>query len=236
MAEYPYPDPVVQISDVRELARDLVVIPNQRVHLVPNIGIIAGTQSVPVIETGMGPRNAERVLKFAADYAKGRRLYLTTTHFHAEQAFGAQVFAGHATYLLNKSQADDLATKGPGYIGMFRGLGEPVARQLAAASAGVLAVIVLEAGWTVSEVGRQPWIVYEQMKVEDAATANTGIWITFIGVVILYVGLGVTTILVLRMMSRRFREGARVLEGDVPYGPSELATASETEADQKVPL
>ena len=62
------------------------------------------------------------------------------------------------------------------------------------------------------------------MKVEDAATANTGIWITFIGVVILYIGLGVTTILVLRMMSRRFREGSRVDEADVPYGPSEPAS------------
>jgi glyoxylase-like metal-dependent hydrolase (beta-lactamase superfamily II) len=85
---------------------------------------------VLVIETGMGPRNAEKVLRFAADYAKGRRLYLTTTHFHPEHAFGAQVFAGQATFLVNKAQADDLAVKGPGYIGMFRGLGEPVARQL----------------------------------------------------------------------------------------------------------
>ncbi len=49
-----------------------------------------------------------------------------------------------------------------------------------AAIAGVLAVITLEAGWTVSEVGRQPWIVYEKMRVDDAATANTGVWITFI--------------------------------------------------------
>ena len=56
-----------------------------------------------------------------------------------------------------------------------------------AACTGVLAVITIEAGWVVSEVGRQPWIVYEQMKVEDAATANTGVWITFIAV-ILYVG------------------------------------------------
>jgi len=78
----------------------------------------------------MGPRNAEKVLAFAADYARGRELYLTTTHFHPEHAFGAQVFAGQATYLLDQAQADDLAIKGPGYIGMFRGLGEPVARQL----------------------------------------------------------------------------------------------------------
>ena len=86
---------------------------------------------------------------------------------------------------------------------------------------GCSRVVAMEAGWTVSEVGRQPWIVYEKMKVEDAATANTGIWVTFIGVVILYLGLGVTTILVLRGMSRRFRDGGRSSEADVPYGPSE---------------
>jgi cytochrome d ubiquinol oxidase subunit I len=93
----------------------------------------------------------------------------------------------------------------------------------AAASAGVLSVICLEAGWTVSEVGRQPWIVYEKMKVVDAATANTGIWVTFVGVTILYAGLGVTLVLVLRMMSRRFRRGDGDGSGDaqVPYGPSE---------------
>jgi glyoxylase-like metal-dependent hydrolase (beta-lactamase superfamily II) len=108
-----------------------VVIPDRRVPLVPNIGVVGGTQSVLVVETGMGPGNAGTVLKFAADYARGRKLYLTTTHFHPEHAFGAQVFAGAATFLVNRAQADDLAAKGPGYLEMFRGLGEPVARQLA---------------------------------------------------------------------------------------------------------
>jgi cytochrome d ubiquinol oxidase subunit I len=65
------------------------------------------------------------------------------------------------------------------------------------------------------------------MKVDEAATANTGIWLTFVGVVILYLGLGVTTVLVLRGMSRRYRrqddEGESVDEEDVPYGPSRPA-------------
>jgi cytochrome d ubiquinol oxidase subunit I len=105
----------------------------------------------------------------------------------------------------------------------------------AAAAAGILSVITLEAGWTVSEVGRQPWIVYGKMKVQDAATANTGIWITFLGVVALYVGLGVTTILVLRIMSRRFRAGSQIPEAEVPYGPNEPTAASAPQAE-KVPL
>ena len=60
-----------------------------------------------------------------------------------------------------------------------------------ASTAGVLAVVTMEAGWVVSEVGRQPWIVYNLMKVEDAATGNTGVWVTFVGVVVLYTALGV---------------------------------------------
>ena len=51
-----------------------------------------------------------------------------------------------------------------------------------AASTGVLSVITMEAGWIVTEVGRQPWIVYNLMRVEDAATGNTGVWLTFLGV------------------------------------------------------
>jgi glyoxylase-like metal-dependent hydrolase (beta-lactamase superfamily II) len=130
MAEHMMPEPVVHVTGVQELARDVVVVPDRRVQLVPNIGIIGGQHSVLVVETGMGPRNAETVLTFATHYAKGRRLYLTTTHFHPEHAFGAQVFAGEATFLINRDQADDLTMKGPGYIEMFKGLGAPVARQL----------------------------------------------------------------------------------------------------------
>lgn len=122
--------PVVDVSGAEELARDVVVIPNRRVPLVPNIGVVGGEHSVLVVETGMGPRNAEQVLAFATEYAKGRRLYLTTTHFHPEHAFGAQTFAADATFLLNSAQAEDLSVKGPGYLAMFAGLGEAVAHEL----------------------------------------------------------------------------------------------------------
>ncbi|CAM3736587.1 MBL fold metallo-hydrolase [Kibdelosporangium persicum] len=124
------PDPAVRTDGAQEIAPDLLVLPNQRVDLVPNIGIIGGTDAVLVVETGIGTANAEHVLAFASEVANGRRMYLTTTHFHPEHAFGAQVFAGQATYLVNRAQAADLAGKGPGYLEMFRGLGESVARRL----------------------------------------------------------------------------------------------------------
>jgi cytochrome d ubiquinol oxidase subunit I len=89
-----------------------------------------------------------------------------------------------------------------------------------AAASGVLAVVTMEAGWVVTEVGRQPWIVYNYMKVEDAATANTGVWITFIAVLLLYVALGITAVLVLRGMAQRFRRAGGFAEVDSPYAPS----------------
>jgi glyoxylase-like metal-dependent hydrolase (beta-lactamase superfamily II) len=130
MTDVSMPDPAVRVAGAGEIAPDLLVIPNQRVDLVPNIGIIGGTQAVLVVDTGIGTANAEQVLALATEVAKGRRLYLTTTHFHPEHAFGAQVFAGHATYLINRAQADDLQTKGPGYLEMFRGLGGSIAHRL----------------------------------------------------------------------------------------------------------
>ena len=102
-----------------------------------------------------------------------------------------------------------------------------------AAASGVLAVVTMEAGWVVTEVGRQPWIVYNQMKVEDAATANTGVWITFIAVIVLYLALGVTAILVLRGMSRRFRRAGGFAHGG-PYAPHEESPAEPLEEEGAV--
>ena len=99
-----------------------------------------------------------------------------------------------------------------------------------ASAGGVLSIIAMEAGWIVTEVGRQPWIVYELMRVEDAATTNEGVVVTFFTVLALYVAVGVTTILVLRAMKRRFERREQVEDGfaedDVPYGPSAPATVA----------
>ncbi|MSO86922.1 MAG: cytochrome ubiquinol oxidase subunit I [Acidimicrobiia bacterium] len=91
---------------------------------------------------------------------------------------------------------------------------------LMASASGVLALIAMEAGWVVTEVGRQPWIVYNLQRVDDAATANTGVWITFIGIVVLYAALAATTIYVLRTMSIRFKREDHHNQ-PVPYGPSD---------------
>jgi cytochrome d ubiquinol oxidase subunit I len=88
----------------------------------------------------------------------------------------------------------------------------------AVAVSGVAAIVALECGWIVTEVGRQPWVVYNVMRTEDAVTGASGVSITLAGVVLLYTVLGTATVLVLRAMSRRWRE-ADVDDVEVPYGP-----------------
>ena len=104
-----------------------------------------------------------------------------------------------------------------------------------ASVAGIAAVITMEAGWVLSEVGRQPWIVYNYMKVEEASTGNTGVWVTFLLVIALYIGLAVTTVLILRLMSRRFRlqHGS---DDDVPYGPSGPNQATPERVEDVAPV
>jgi cytochrome d ubiquinol oxidase subunit I len=105
-------------------------------------------------------------------------------------------------------------------IGWWRKRDFPQSRWFLRATAvsGIAAVVALECGWIVTEVGRQPWIVYNVMRTSNAVTQAHGIWITFGLIVGLYVALGATLIISLRAMSRRWRRDDQEF-GDVPYGP-----------------
>ena len=98
--------------------------------------------------------------------------------------------------------------------------------QWVAAAAGVLAYIAVECGWVTTEVGRQPWIVYNVARTSSAVTSASGISISFIVVIVLYALLGAATILTLRAMSRRWRTEGLVSDDDAPYGPRPPAPAA----------
>ena len=51
--------------------------------------------------------------------------------------------------------------------------------------------IALEAGWTVTEVGRQPWIIYGVMKTIDAVTPMPGIQYSFYFFTFVFISLSV---------------------------------------------
>ena len=93
----------------------------------------------------------------------------------------------------------------------------------AASVAGVGAVIAMWCGWIVTEVGRQPWIVRGYQRTSEAVTNAEGLWFVFAFTMLLYLGLGIATVIVLRAMSRRWREQDEA-EQAVPYGPPSEAS------------
>ncbi|QXJ26754.1 cytochrome ubiquinol oxidase subunit I [Actinomadura graeca] len=70
----------------------------------------------------------------------------------------------------------------------------------AAALTGLMAAVAMEAGWTTTEVGRQPWIVYGVMRTEEAINPNPGLRYGLYIVLAVYTVLAAATISVLRRM------------------------------------
>ena len=61
-----------------------------------------------------------------------------------------------------------------------------------------LGFIAIEAGWTVTEVGRQPWIIYNYMRTADAVTPMPHLIVPFIGFTVLYIFLSIIVVILLR--------------------------------------
>src|SRR6187551_2672154 len=62
--------------------------------------------------------------------------------------------------------------------------------------------IAVEAGWTVTEVGRQPWIINGIMRTEDAVTPMPGIIYSFYLFIAVYISLSVMVIFLLNRQIR----------------------------------
>jgi cytochrome bd ubiquinol oxidase subunit I len=73
----------------------------------------------------------------------------------------------------------------------------------AVAGSGVAAVVAMETGWVTTEVGRQPWIVYDVLRTADAVSPAPGLYLGFYAVLAIYVVLTGLTAYVLRRLARR---------------------------------
>lgn len=72
---------------------------------------------------------------------------------------------------------------------------------VAVAAAGPLAFLANELGWLVSELGRQPWIVYGVFRTSSGVTTAPGLGITFSAFTLVYVGLTMLTIWTVRRIA-----------------------------------
>lgn len=77
--------------------------------------------------------------------------------------------------------------------------------------------LALEAGWFVSEVGRQPWTIYHIMRTGEAVTPAADVPSSLFAFTVLYLGLAVTVVLLLLKLAKKTERS--VLAGSKePYG------------------
>jgi cytochrome d ubiquinol oxidase subunit I len=96
----------------------------------------------------------------------------------------------------------------------------------AASLAGIGSYAAVEAGWATTEVGRQPWIVYNLMRVSDAVTSAPGafVWSMLSVLIVVYTAMAVIALTLLLKLAGRWRredavEAPTAPEEGAPYGP-----------------
>ena len=70
-------------------------------------------------------------------------------------------------------------------------------------AAGPLALVALICGWITTEVGRQPWIVYQVMRTEQAVTSADGLEVGYAALVAVYLSLAAAVLWLLRRLAAR---------------------------------
>ncbi len=123
-----YAPPVVK-GDPVEVSAGVYVISDNRVPLVPNVGIVVGQRAALVIDTGVGLRNGAYVLKRAQELTGTLPIYLAVTQLDPGHGFGAQAFVDTATIVYSGSQRRRLRVNAPAYADTFLRFGPEVATQ-----------------------------------------------------------------------------------------------------------
>ena len=103
------PASLVRAGVTEKITDHVWAIPDGSAALVPNVGIVVGRKAVLVIDTGMGARNGQTVLREVEQVAAGKPIYIVTTHVHPEHDMGAQVFPQTSRLIRSQDQIDDIA-------------------------------------------------------------------------------------------------------------------------------
>ena len=90
------------------------------------------------------------------------------------------------------------------------------------AIAAPMGFIAIEAGWTVTEVGRQPWAVYGVVRTADAVTPMPALIYPFLGFTLLYCFLA---LIVVWLLYRQIIKSPRVGEWTRTYSPERAVRA-----------
>jgi glyoxylase-like metal-dependent hydrolase (beta-lactamase superfamily II) len=123
------PDPLIKENATVKVSDHVFVIPDNNVPLVPNVGIIVGNTATLVVDTGLGPKNGQAVLREVAKVSRNTTLYVVSTSFSPEHALGESAFPATAKVIRARAQQQDIDEFGLKMADAFS-LASPAARAL----------------------------------------------------------------------------------------------------------
>ena len=112
------PPPLIRENATVKLTTHVWAIPDFNVGLVPNVGIVVGSKATLVVDTGLGPRNGEAIVREMKRVSTNADVYVVTTHYHPEHSLGAGAFTG-AKVLMTRMQLQDMTELGKGIQDTF---------------------------------------------------------------------------------------------------------------------
>jgi glyoxylase-like metal-dependent hydrolase (beta-lactamase superfamily II) len=110
---------IVQEHTVKQISDHVWEIPDRNRPGVPNVAIIVGSRATLVVDTGMGPRSGEIVVREAQRLSKNTEFYLATTDFRPEHITGAMAFPPNTIWMVPAAQKADIAESTKSYISSF---------------------------------------------------------------------------------------------------------------------
>ncbi|HEY6465363.1 MAG TPA: MBL fold metallo-hydrolase, partial [Candidatus Acidoferrales bacterium] len=110
----PITNPIIPENATKKVTDHVSVIMS-----FPNIAFVVGSKATLVVDTGLGPKNGMTVAKEAQKLAKGKILYLTTTHYHPEHAAGDAGFPPDTILIRPTVQEQELEKDGMRMVNLF---------------------------------------------------------------------------------------------------------------------
>ena len=180
-----------------------------------NVHLGISVPSLDSILVGLSPSTVVRGLSSFAENSRPDAIESNLTHL----SFDLMVGLGSAALLLTVWHFAVLIRR--------RRLPQSLWFYRLAALAGVGAYLTVESGWVTTEVGRQPWIVYGAMRVADAVTDASPVflWAMLGTLFVVYAAIAFFFITLLLKLSRRWRQedeaGSTEVFGGrgLPYAP-----------------
>ena len=122
--------PVVKEGKTVKVSPHVYLIPDEKVGMVPNVGIIVGSRATMVVDPGMGLKSGEAILREIEKINKNKPLYIVNTHFHPEHTTGDLAFPASAKVLRAAAQQQDVDEMGLKWVAVFAARGAHLRDQL----------------------------------------------------------------------------------------------------------